>query len=112
MSINGAQSVRSKKGTIVLKNYFKQIPVPFNIYPDFECNLGSIESYEGSYSKKHQDNIPCSFAYKLVCVYDKFTKPIVILGVKMMLMNLLKQSLKSMKKYFNKNLIMIEEEEN
>ena len=49
--INGAQSVRLKKGTIEFRNYFKQIPVPFKIYADFECNLESVESYEGSYSK-------------------------------------------------------------
>ena len=29
--------------------------------------------------KKYQDHIPCSFAYKLVCVDDKFTKPIFVL---------------------------------
>ena len=28
-------------------------------------------------TQKHQDHIPRSFAYKLVCV-DKFTKPIVV----------------------------------
>ena len=76
LSINGAQSVRLEKGTIEFKNYFKQIPVPFKIYADFECNLKSVESYEGSYSKKYQDHVPCSFAYKSVCVDDKFTKPI------------------------------------
>ena len=31
-----------------------------------------------SCSKKYQDHIPCSFAYKLVCVDDKFSKPIVV----------------------------------
>ena len=76
--INGAQSVKLEKGRIEFKNYFKQIPVPFKIYADFEWNLESVESYEGSYSKKYQDHIPCSFAYKLVCVDDKFTKPIVV----------------------------------
>ena len=62
------------------KNYFKQIPVPFksSIYADFECNLKSVESYEGSYSKKYKDHIPCSFVYKLVCVDDNFSKPIVV----------------------------------
>ena len=50
-SINGAQSVGFEKETIKFKNYFKQIPLPFKIYPDFECNLESVESYEGSYSK-------------------------------------------------------------
>ena len=59
LSINGAQSVRFEKGTIKFKKYFKQILVPFKIYADFECNLKRAESYEGSYSKKYQDNIPC-----------------------------------------------------
>ena len=53
LSINGAQSVRFEKGTIEFKNYFKQIPVPFKIYADFEYNLESVESYEGIYSKKY-----------------------------------------------------------
>ena len=37
VSVNGTQSVKLEKGTIKFKNYFKQIPVPFNIYSDFEC---------------------------------------------------------------------------
>ena len=28
--------------------------------------------------KKYQDHVPCSFAYKVVCVDDKFSKPIVL----------------------------------
>ena len=78
MSIDGAQSVRSEKRTTKFKNYFKQIPVPLKSYGDFAYNLQKAESYEGSYSKKYQDHIPCSFAYKLVSVDDKFTKPIVV----------------------------------
>ena len=78
LSINGAKSVRFEKGTIEFKKYFKQIPVPFKIYTGFVCNLKSVESYEGSYSKTYQDHIPCSFAYKFVCVDDKFTEPIVV----------------------------------
>ena len=35
--INGKQNVRLKSDTISFKNYFKQIPVPFKIYADFEC---------------------------------------------------------------------------
>ena len=61
LSINGAQFVRLEKGTIKFKNYFKQIPVPFKIYADFECNLRSVESYEGSHSKKFQEHVPCGF---------------------------------------------------
>ena len=29
-------------------------------------------------TQKYQDHVPCSFVYKLVCVDDKFTKPIVV----------------------------------
>ena len=61
------------------------------MYADFECNLKSVESYEGSYSKKYQDHIPCCSAYKLVCVDDKFSKSIAVLKAKMQLINLLKQ---------------------
>ena len=78
LSINGAESVRFEKGAIEIKNCFKQIPVPFKIYADFDCNLRSVESYEGSYTKKYQDHVPCSFAYKVVSIDDKFTKPVLV----------------------------------
>ena len=78
LSINGKQSVKLEKGIIKFENYFKQIPVPFKIYADFECNLRGVESYEGSYTKKYQHHIPCSFTYKIVCVDDRFTKQIVV----------------------------------
>ena len=75
LSINGAQSIRFKKGTFEFKNQLKKNT---SSNADFECNLKNVESYEGSYSKKYQDHVPCSFAYKLVCVDDKFSKEIVI----------------------------------
>ena len=78
LSINGAQSARFEKGTTKFKNYFKQLSVSFKIYADFECNLKSVENYEGFDSKKYHGHIPCSFAYKLVCVDDKFSRPIVV----------------------------------
>ena len=90
LSINGAQSVRLEKVTIEFENYLKQIPVPFKIYADFESNLKSIESYEGSYSKKNQDHIPCSFAYKLVYADYESTKPIFVFRGEMLLIILLK----------------------
>ena len=52
LSINGVQSVKVKEGVIKVENYFKQLPVPFKIYADFECNLKNVEIYEGSYTKK------------------------------------------------------------
>ena len=50
--INGKQSVDVEKGITEFKNYFKQLLVPYTIYPDFECNLRDVEIYEGSYTKK------------------------------------------------------------
>ena len=58
LSISGKQSIKLVKGTIEFENYFKQIPVPFKTYADFECNVRGVESYEGSYTKKYQDHIP------------------------------------------------------
>ena len=78
LSINGTQSARLEKKTTKFKNYFKQIRVPFKIYADFECNLKGVESYEGSYTKKYQCHVPCSFAYKVFCIDDRFTKPIFV----------------------------------
>ena len=89
------QSVKLKKRNIEFENYFKQIPVPFKIYADFECNLEGVESYEGSYTKKYQDHVPCSFAYKIVCIDDRLLSQLLFLEIKMPLMNLLKQLLRS-----------------
>ena len=118
LSINGAQSVRLEKGTIKFQNYFKQIPVPFKIYADFEFNLKSVESYESSDSTKYQDHSPCSFAYKPVCVDNKFTKPIIVFRGENAAYEFIKRILKDyqyckkvMKKYFNKSFIMSYEEE-
>ena len=52
LSINGKQSVQLEERTIDFQNYFKQMPVLFKIYADFECNLQRVESYEGSYTQK------------------------------------------------------------
>ena len=87
------------------------------MYADFECYLKTVESYESSYSKKYQDHVPCSFAYKLVCVDDKFSKSIVVFRGKNAVYELIKEIFKEfeyckkvMKKHFNKILIMSEEE--
>ena len=113
LSINGKQSVILEKGIIEFENYSKQIPVPFKIYADFECNLRGVESYDGSYTKKYQDHIPCSFAYKVVCVDDRFTKPIFLYRGENAAYEIIKAILeeykyckKAINKHFNKNLIM------
>ena len=92
--------------------------VPFKIYSDFECILTSAESYEGYCWKKYQDHIACIFAYKLVCVDDKFSKPIVLYRGENAASKFIEAILEEyeycrivMKKHFNKYLIMTEEEE-
>ena len=62
LSINGVQSVKVEEGIIKFEDNFKQLPAPFKIYADFECNLKNIEIYEGTCTKKYHDHIPCSFA--------------------------------------------------
>ena len=69
-----------------LKNCFKQLVLPFMIYADFESFLKGFQSNgrsdNTSYTKQYQDHIPCSFAYKVVCIDDKFNKPSVLYRVK------------------------------
>ena len=67
--------------------------------------------------KKYQDHIPFSFAYKVVCIDDTFTKPIVVYRGENAAYEFIKAILKEykyckkvMNKHFNKNLIMSEEE--
>ena len=96
LSINGAQFVRLEKGTIDFKNYFIGNQVPFKIYADFECNLKTVESYEGS----SQKNIKITFLEVLLThLFELMINlPIqyLFLEVKLLLMNLLKQFLNSM----------------
>ena len=49
LRINGGQSLRLEK---------RRIQVPFKIYADFECNLKSVETYEGSYWKNIKITFP------------------------------------------------------
>ena len=68
--------------------------------------------------KKYQDHIPCSLAYKVVCVDDRFTKPILVYSGEHAAYEFIKAILKEykyckkvMNKHFHENLIMNEEEE-
>ena len=67
--------------------------------------------------KNIREHVPCSFAYKVVCVDDGFTKAIVIYKGENAAYEFIKTILKaykyckkSMNKHFNKNLIMSQEE--
>ena len=119
LSINGKQSVKLEEGIIKFENYFKQIPVPFKTYADFECNFKKVKCNEGFYLEKYQDHISCTFADKIVCIDDKFTKPTIIYRGENAAYEFIKAVLKEYKyckkiinKHFNKNLIMTEKEKN
>ena len=95
MNINGPQSVGLGKESIKFKNYFKQIPVPFKIYADFECNLEGVESYEGSYTKNIKITFLVVLLIKLFVLMIDLLSQLLFIEVKMQLMNLLKQFLRS-----------------
>ena len=94
--INGKQSVKLKSGTISFKNYFKQLPVLFKIYADFECIFKKVEcdsvecNSNSSYTEKYQDHIPCSFGCKVVCIDNRFSKKVVLYNVKNVVNKLIK----------------------
>ena len=117
LSISGQQSINLEKETIEFKNYCKQLPVPFKTYADFQCNLKNVECYEGTYTKKYHEHVHCSYAYKVLSIDDRFSKPIVIYIGKNASDEFIKAILeerkyckKIMKDQFNKNLVMTEEE--
>ena len=96
MKINGKQNVKSRSVSIKIKNHFKKFVVPFKIYVDFECNVNDVQGNNRenntAYNKNYQDHIPCSFAYKILCIDEKFSKKVVFTEGKMQLINSLKQS--------------------
>ena len=97
--VNGKQSIKLKGGSIESKNRFKQLAVPFKIYADFKSLLKGVQTSDKnntSYTEKYQDHIPWSFAYKVVCIYNKYSKKVVLYRKKMHFINSLKQFLKSM----------------
>ena len=121
--INGKQSVKLESVFISFKNYSKQIPVPFKIHADFECILKKVDcdiesSSNSSYTRKYQNHLPCSFAYKAVCLDNEFSKKILLYRGKGSVYEFIKSILneynyyrKVMKRCFCRNLIMRAEED-
>ena len=95
LSINGKQSVKLEKGIIEFENYSKQIPVQFKIYADFECNLKSVKSYEGSYTKNIKITFLVVLITKLFVLMIGLLSQLLFIEEKMQLMNLLKEFLRS-----------------
>ena len=122
LEINGKKCVKLESGTIKCKNHFKQIAVTFNIYADFESLLKKLQINDRdkntSHTEKYQDHVSCSFAYKSVCIVDKFSKPPVLCSGKIVVNRLIETifeeydySKKVIRKYFNKNLFISVEDE-
>ena len=118
LKVHGEQAVKLEKGTIELKYYFKQIPVSFKIYADFECILKNVKSNEGSCTKNIKITFFPVFVRSLFVLMINLVNQLFFVELKMLLINLLKQFCKSLiiakssKKHFNKIIIMTEEEEN
>ena len=95
LSINGKQSVILEKGIIKFENYFKQIPVPFKIYADFECNLRDVECYEGFYTKNVKITLLVVLLIKSFVLMRYLLSESLFIQVKIQLVNLSKQFLRS-----------------
>ena len=95
LSIIRKQSVILEKRIIEIENYFKQIPVPFKRYADFECNLRSVEIYEGSYTKNINITFLVVLLIKLFVLIISLLSQFLFIEVKMQLRDLLKQLLRS-----------------
>ena len=122
LKINSKQAVKLISGSIKFKNHFKQLTVPFNIYVDFECNVKRVRSSDKnnntSHTEKYQAHIPCSFAYRLVCFDNRFSKSVVLYRGKNAVYRFIETILKEydhckkvIRKHFNKNLAMSEKDE-
>ena len=103
------------------KNYERKIKSPFMIYLHFESILVSEDNEKQnpneSYTNKYQKHVACSYGYKLLCVDDKFSKPFKsYLGedpVYNFINNMVEESKycsHMIKKYFNKELIMTQKD--
>ena len=101
--INKKQNIVMPKlgSKIYFKNYYKMLKNPFVIYCDFESILEPIETAKQnanttSYTTEYQNHLISSYAYKVVCQNDKYTKPIKYYrgenATKDFLTNLLKES--------------------
>ena len=95
LSINGKQSVKLEKGITEFENHFKQIPVPFKIYADYEFNLRGVEIYEGSYTKNIKITFLVVLLIKLFVLMIGLLSQLFFIEMKMQVLNLLNQFLKT-----------------
>ena len=115
LKINGRQTAKLTSGSIKFKNHFKQLAVSFKIYAGLESVLkgvkGSNRNNNTSYSEKYQKHIPCSFAYRVVCMIN-LVKQLFYVWEKVQSIDSWRVWLlqKSNKSHFNKNLVLSAED--
>ena len=88
---------------------------------DFDSFFKEVQSSDKnntSYTEKYQDDIPCSFTYKVVYIDDEFSEIVVLYRGNNEMYRFIEAILKEydyckriIKKHFNKNLIMFSEDE-
>ncbi|PFX13987.1 hypothetical protein AWC38_SpisGene21896 [Stylophora pistillata] len=68
------EKVPQPETSIIFKNYYKKVDVPFVIYADFESIIKPLHSSqpypEKCYTEKKQLHIPVSFCYYIKCSFD------------------------------------------
>ena len=84
------QFVKVEEGIIKFENYFKQLPVPFKIYANFECNLRNVETQKVHTQKNILITFLVALLTKLFVLIIDLVSQLSFMEVKMLLMNLLK----------------------
>ena len=130
LTINGAQAINiPKQGENILKfnNFYKQLPVSFVIYANFEAITKKVEGCEQSeemkkdkdrrsYTEAYQTHEDCGYGYKVIgCYDDKYSKQTRIYRGENAVYKFMEKMLGEVeyckaviKKYFNKPLVMTE----
>ena len=95
--------------------------MPLKFYADFQCHVKGVKSNDennASYTEKYQDHIPFNFSYKVVCIDDRFSNPVVLYRGKNVIYSFIKTILEEhyyckdvIKKHFNRNFVMSAEDE-
>ena len=70
----------TRKSKLGFKNYFKQLPIPFVVYADFECFTQSIKTCKpnpfDSYSLEYQKHEPSGFCFYIKGIVSNIFNPI------------------------------------
>ena len=107
---------------VQFKNYHKKLEVCFVIYADFEAIVEKIygvkNKSDNSNTDAYQKHKDCSYTQKLVCCYDKYSKPLQLYTGKNAVYKFIEKILEeekwckeTLKKHFNKQLEITATEE-